>query len=260
MPRIGRAAPGGKVYHVLNRANGRQQLFRKEGDYLAFFECVWEALAREPMRVLGWCVMGNHWHMVVWPEREGELSRFFGYLGLLHASRWQVAHGAVGTGHVYQGRFKSFMVQEDEHLLAVLRYVERNALRQKLVKRAEDWRWGSLHAWCGDGQGGGGRGGSGRGGGKVDSGKGEYRDLLSDWPVARPRDWRGWVNRAATRGEKMEAEQEEAIRQSIRRGRPLGEEGWVIATAEEYGLMSTIRPRGRPVGWRKGVAEGVVGQ
>jgi putative transposase len=216
---------------VLNRANGRLRLFRKEGDFLAFFECVREALARQPMRILGWCVMGNHWHMVVWPEREGELSRFFGHLGLLHASRWQVAHKAVGTGHVYQGRFKSFMVQEDEHLLAVLRYVERNALRKNLVKRAEDWRWGSLHAWCDRGS--------------------EYRDLLSDWPVARPRDWRGWVNKVATRGEKAEAEQELAIQESIRRGRPLGDEGWVLATARDYGLMSTIRPRGRPVGWRK---------
>src|SRR5687768_16841252 len=88
--------------------------------------------------------MGNHWHFVVWPRKDDELSRFFGYLGLTHASRWQVAHDAVGMGHVYQSRFKNFMIEQDEHLLWVLRYVERNPLRAGAVKRAQDWPWSSL--------------------------------------------------------------------------------------------------------------------
>src|ERR1700722_9866030 len=111
MPRTARVAPGDFVYHVVNRANGRAKLFRNEADYLAFYRVVEQAYARHPTRLLAWCVMPNHWHFIVWPQKDDELSRFFGYVGLTHASRWQVAHNAVGTGHVYQARFKSFMIQ-----------------------------------------------------------------------------------------------------------------------------------------------------
>lgn len=225
MPRAARAAPGDTVYHVLNRANGKLRLFRKEDDFLAFFRCVREAIAKHPIRILGWCVMANHWHFVVWPERDGDLSRFFGYLGLLHATRWQVAHRAVGTGHVYQGRFKSFMVQEDEHLQWVLRYVERNALRANLAKRAQDYPWSSLHAWS--------------------DRKSELRDLISEWPIKRPTDWARWVNAPGTDAER------EAVELSLKRDRPLGDETWTLKTAKKHGLLTTLRPRGRPVGWRK---------
>jgi len=134
------------VYHVVNRANGRLRLFRKDDDFLAFYNVLLEVHARHSIRILGWCLMANHWHFVVHPRRDGELSRFFASLGLTHATRWQVAHNAVGMGHVYQGRFRNFMIQEDEHLLSVLRYVERNPLRAAVVSRAQDWHWSSLHA------------------------------------------------------------------------------------------------------------------
>src|SRR5262245_39266556 len=139
MPRIARVAPGGMVYHVLNRANGRLRIFRKPQDFAGFYSALQATMTRHPMRILGWCLMSNHWHFVVWPREDGELSRFFGYLGLTHAARWQTAHGAVGTGHVYQARFKSFMIEADAHLAWVLRYVERNPLRAGMVRRAEDW-------------------------------------------------------------------------------------------------------------------------
>src|SRR5437762_1844741 len=129
MPRQPRVAPGDEIYHVLNRANGRLRLFRKPGDFRAFYDVLALAMSRHPTRLLAWCVMGNHWHFVAWPRRDGELSRFFGYLGLTHATRWQASHGAVGTGHVYQSRFKNFMIEQDTRLAWVLRYVERNPLR-----------------------------------------------------------------------------------------------------------------------------------
>src|SRR5205823_2694908 len=122
MPRIARVAPGGYIYHVLNRANGRVPLFRKQQDFQAFYRVLLQAYQRFPTRLLAWCIMGNHWHFLAWPGEDGELSRFFGYLGLTHATRWQAAHNAVGSGHVYQGRFKNFLVQRDEHLEWVIRY------------------------------------------------------------------------------------------------------------------------------------------
>ena len=132
-----RTAPGDLVYHVLNRANGRQPLFEKDGDYAAFERVLAEACQRVPMRILAYCVMPNHWHLVLWPYLDGDLSHFMGWLTLTHTQRWHAHHHTVGHGHLYQGRFKSFLVQQDAHLLAVCRYVERNALRAGLVERAE---------------------------------------------------------------------------------------------------------------------------
>ena len=147
MGRPKRAADGGLVYHVLNRANARMTIFEKPEDYAAFEQVLEEAVARTKMRLLAYCVMPNHWHMVVWPEADGELSRFTGWLTLTHTQRWHAHRHSTGSGHVYQGRFKSFPVQDDEHFFTVCRYVERNALRANLVRRAEEWRWGSLHRW-----------------------------------------------------------------------------------------------------------------
>ena len=225
MPRSSRIAPGGVVYHVVNRANGRLRLFRKETDFLAFYNVLLQAQQRHPIRLLAWCLMSNHWHFVVWPRREGELSRFFGCLGLIHAARWQVAHDAVGMGHVYQARFKNFMIQQDAHLLWVLRYVERNPLRAGLVRRAQDWPWSSLYARL--------------------HGPPPIRELLSDWPIDRPDDWTAQVNRPQTETEL------EAIRTATRRGRPLGSDRWINAAVAQHGLQSTLRPRGRQPGWRK---------
>jgi putative transposase len=224
MPRSARVAPGGLVYHVLNRANARLPLFRKEADFLAFYDVLLQAHARHSIRILAWCVMSNHWHFVVWPKEDHQLSQFFGYLSLTHAARWQVAHHAVGSGHVYQGRFKNFMIQKDEHLLWVLRYVERNPLRANAVKRAQDWRWSSLSAR---------------------DGPEPIRDLLSDWPIQRPRNWVEQVNRPQSEPEL------EAIRTAAQRGRPLGNKAWVHSIAVRHRLQTTLRPRGRQKGWRK---------
>ncbi len=142
-----RAALGGYVYHVLNRANARMPIFDREEDYEAFERVLVEAVERTETRLLAYCVMPNHWHLVVWPRKEGELSRFVGWLTLTHTQRWHAHRRSTGTGHVYQGRFKSFPVEADEHFYTVARYVERNAARAKLVRRAEDWPWGSLYRW-----------------------------------------------------------------------------------------------------------------
>src|SRR5271155_5641953 len=127
MPRRARNTPAGLVYHVLNRGVGRRTLFHKPEDYWAFERVVAEAHKRIPLRILAHCLMPNHWHFVVWPQREGELSGFMQWL--THTQRWHAHYHTSGTGHLYQGRFKSFPVKCDMHLLLVLRYVERNALR-----------------------------------------------------------------------------------------------------------------------------------
>jgi putative transposase len=206
---------------MLNRGNGRLTIFRKDADYQAFERILAEALEHVAgMRLLAYCLMPNHWHLVVWPRHDGELSDFGHWLTLTHTQRWHAHYHNVGGGHLYQGRFKSFPVQEDEHLLTLLRYVERNALRAGLVKQAEDWQWNSL--W------------------RRQTGAAEKQRWLSSWPVPCPRNWLSFVNAAHTEKEL------ERLRQSVHRGQPYGEDVWTERTAKRLNLESTLRPRGRP--------------
>jgi putative transposase len=216
-----RASLGGYVYHVLNRGNGRRQIFSKDRDYEAFERILDEALQHVPgMRLLAYVLMPNHWHLVVWPRHDGELSDFGHWLTLTHTQRWHAHYHDVGSGHLYQGRFKSFPVAADEHFLTLCRYVERNPLRAGLVKSAADWRWGSL---CG----------------RAQASEGVLA-RLSNWPVPRPADWPDHVNAAQTEVELA------SLRRSVQRGQPFGGEGWTARTARRMGLESTLRPIGRP--------------
>src|SRR5215831_2648062 len=144
MARRTRCSDAGYVYHVLNRAVGRAMLFAKSADYAAFEQVLRQAHQRSGMRLLAYAALPNHWHLVVWPAEDGALSTYAQWLTVTHVRRWHAHYHSEGTGPVYQGRFKSFPVQVDDHFLTVCRYVERNPLRANLVKRAEDWHWSNL--------------------------------------------------------------------------------------------------------------------
>lgn len=218
MPRIARATAGGLCYHVLNRGNGRARVFHKDEDYQAFIDLFAAAGLRLPMRVLGYCLMPNHFHLMLRPFGDGDISTWMQWLMTSHVRRYHAHYHS--SGHIWQGRFKSFMVQTDEHFLTAMRYIERNALRAGLVKRAEDWRYGSLY-W---------------------RTAGRRLELLADWPVQRPRRWRETVNRPQSEAEL------EALRRCVRRGRPYGDDRWVTRAARRHDLQTTLRPRGRPKG------------
>ena len=206
-----------------DRRVGRLPLFDKPSDYAAFETILVEAHAHTRIRIAAYCLMPNHWHLLLWPRQDGELSEVLRWITVTHTQRWHAHHHTAGTGPVYQGRFKSFPVQTDEHFLTVARYVERNALRAKLVSRAEDWQWSSL--W------------------RRVQGDVKLTPWLSDWPVERPRDWLPRVNRP------QPASELEELRLSVQRGRPFGEETWVRRMAKRFEMESTLRPRGRPKGF-----------
>jgi putative transposase len=205
---------------VLNRANGKRRIFEHDSDYLAFERVLAEAQERVPMRILAWCLMPNHWHLLLWPLHDADLSSYVGRVSLTHAQRWHAHRASAGTGHLYQGRFKSFVVQDDVHFLTVCRYVEANALQASLVRRAEDWRWGSL--W------------------RRQRGETVRSPTTHEWPVPRPGDWLTYVNEPA-----QDSEMDE-LRRCARRGRPYGSSQWVAGVAKAHGLESTLRTRGRP--------------
>jgi putative transposase len=210
------------VFHVLNRGVGRMKLFFKDGDYEAFERTLENTLEARPMRLLGYCVMPNHWHLLLWPERDGDLGAFMQKLSITQVRNWQEHRRRVGYGHIYQGRYKSFAVQTDEHYYQVVRYVERNALRAKLVERAEDWRWGSV--W------------------RRVHGSPEQRQWLSAGPLSLPKDWTQLVNRPQSEAEVQ------ALRHCVLKSRPYGGDRWVKTTAKRLNLESSLRPRGRPKG------------
>jgi putative transposase len=204
----------------MNRGVARLPLFQKDGDYDAFERILGEALHYYPTRLLAYCIMPNHWHMVLWPEQDDELTSFLRWLTHTHAMRWHTHYHTGGTGHVYQGRFKAFPIEADDHLHAVLRYVERNPLRANLVARAEHWRWSSLT--------------------RERVGDGEYVVRLHPWPVSRPDNWLTLVNEPQTERELQ------AIRHAVVRGSPYGSQLWRVNTAQRLGLQRTLRSRGRP--------------
>jgi putative transposase len=223
MPRAQRLTPGGFVFHVLNRGVGRRRIFHEDEDYAAFERVMAYALDAEPVDLLAYCLMPNHWHLLLRPREDGRLGRFMQRLTMTHTRRWQEHYHQVGYGHLYQGRFKSFPVQEDAHFLTVARYIERNALRAGLATQAQAWRWSSLWRRVGPG------------------GDPSRPPLpLAVWPVEQSSDWLTWVNEPQTQAEV------EAVRQSVTRGRPFGEPTWRRGTITELGLESSERPRGRP--------------
>jgi putative transposase len=220
MSRPPRADEANGLYHALNRGNARATIFHKEDDYEAFERILADGLSRYAVRLFGYELMPNHWHLVLRPDCDGEMSRFLRWITATHTMRYHAHYHTSGEGHVYQGRFKSFPIQDDEHFLTVCRYVERNALRAGLVKRAETWRWGSLWRWLQKAE--------------------PAPPLLSAWPLPRLPHWVEKVNQPLTPRELA------AVRRSVQRGSPFGESSWLDATAHRLGLSSTLRPRGRP--------------
>jgi len=214
MPRNPRASLGGYCYHVLNRGNGRRTIFLKDGDYAAFIKLLRQAGERTPMRLLAYCLMPNHFHLALWPSADGHLSDYMMWLLTAHVRRYHKHYHS--SGHVYQGRFRSFPIQEDDHLLTVLRYIERNPLRAGLVERAQDWPWSSAAPV---------RFGS---------------PPLDAGPHPRPSSWLEHVNAAQTEAEVA------ALRECIRRRRPYGDLDWAGRVAVQLGLESSLRPCGRP--------------
>jgi putative transposase len=196
MPRTALVAAGGMVFHLLNRGVARMQLFEKPADYQAFEGVLRECHDATTMRICAYSLMPNHWHLLLWSERDSDLATFMQRLTITRVRRRQQHRGYVVVGHVYQGRYKSFPVETDEHLWVVARYVERHALRSDLVLRVEEWRWSSL--W------------------RRNHGTEDERSLLAAWPIDTPADWLERVNRSDDK------EELEALRRCVRRVVPMG--------------------------------------
>lgn len=146
MPRRRRTDSDAMYFHVINRSAGRVTMFHKTRDYRAFIGILRHGLQKHPLRLVSYCVLPNHWHLIVGPVAPEVLSRFMHWVTTTHAVRYRRRHKTVGEGPVYQNRFKQEAVDSLDGLMRACRYVERNALQAGLVERAQDWPWGSLAA------------------------------------------------------------------------------------------------------------------
>ena len=212
MPRTARSFPGGICYHVINRGNARARVFHDAHDYDAFLALSDQACARLPMRIPAWCLMPNHFHYVLWPHEDGDVSRWVHWLLSTHAQRHhrqavraRAMYGKGGSRRSRAGR----AIQQDEHLLQVVAYVVLNPVRAGLVESAERWRWSGV-------------------------------GTRSQSPVAFP------VNESSGVGQPYTERELEEIRRSSIRGTPFGGAQWTLDVASRLGLSSTLKPRGRP--------------
>src|SRR5262245_54234720 len=146
MPRLPRPIGDGFIYHAINRGNNRHAVFASSADYVAFLAALAQTRQRYPFALFGYCLMSNHFHLLLQPADGQSISRILQSLTVAHTWRYHRRHRSVG--HVWQGRFKSPVVQDDDHLLTVLRYIEANPLRAGIVRDAADYRWSSyaVHA------------------------------------------------------------------------------------------------------------------
>jgi len=224
MPRPLRPIGDRLVYHVINRGNNRVPVFHTDGDYAAFLDALRDLKRTRPFEFFGYCLMPNHVHLLI-RTLDVPISRLMQSLLITHTQRYHRCHRT--SGHLWQGRFKSPVIQDDDHLLTVLRYIEANPLRARLAPAADDYPWSSLPEH-----------GTGRASGLLDPVI-AYEELAAD-PDERRRRWSAFVHQAPPDDELA------ALRRSVRTGLPFGSPGWVERLGRDLGLDLEVRPRGRP--------------
>ncbi len=225
MPIRCQTGTGGVTFHVINRGVRRLTLFQHDGDYLAWLRAFAEAQRRVPIDIFAYCLMPNHFHMVLRPREDGHLAEFMRLGTVTHSKRWHESRGSKGTGAVYQGRYRAFPIGSDRYFFNACRYVEANPLRAALVPRAEDWTWSSLSIRR----------------------KNCNALTLAEWPILQPGGWVNLVNESCRDSEL------EALRRSVRRSAPFGPDEWAKATATALGLERAFRAPGRPKKTTSGV-------
>ncbi len=220
MSRVQRINVGDEIYHVINRANDRLKIFYDDQDYKDFETILEEAVKKFDMRLLAYCIMPNHWHLILYPRNDKDLSLFMSWLTNTHTRRWHTKKGTIGHGHLYQGRYKSFICQADFYFLSLVRYVERNPERAKLVDEAQKWKWSS--AW------------------RRIFGNTSQKKILSSWPIDEPSDYLHYLN------ESQKDEEIDIIRGSIIKNIPFGVDEWRNNIVKKFKLEQSLRRVGRP--------------
>ncbi|MFO1250403.1 MAG: transposase [Inhella sp.] len=136
----------GAVYHVTSRGDRREAIYAADEDRTLFLDVLAQATERFHAKVLAYCLMGNHYHLVL-QTRDPNLSLLMRHLNGVYTQAFNRRHGL--TGHLFQGRFKAILVDTEAYLLTLCQYVELNPVRARMVEFAQDWPWSSYRAHIG---------------------------------------------------------------------------------------------------------------
>jgi putative transposase len=207
MPRRELAQAANVIFHVCNRSARRLLLFESPNDYLAFLNTLEEAKRRVPLELMAYCVMPNHFHLIVRPRVIGQLPAFMQWFQFTHSKRWRVFRGTSGEGAVYQGRYRAIPIQDDHHFLVACRYVEANAFRSRLVSRVEHWPWSSF----------------------CERIKRYQRVTLDPWPIPPPANWSALLNDQRQNPELLR------LRKAVQKNVPFGGSAWMETFAASQG-------------------------
>lgn len=208
MPRIARGLAGGEIYHIINRGNRRTEVFHNTQDYEKFIELMHEAKKMTNIKLYSFVLMPNHFHFIVEPNEAEDLSKYMQWLLTSYVRYYNKTYKT--SGHLWQGRYKSFIVQKDNYLLTLLNYVEQNPIRAKL----KQWTYVSSNS--------------------------KINDFIDELPIKLPENWE------EIKKDILKKKDKEKIDNSIQRQSPYGEDDWVHDIALKYDIVSTINPRGRP--------------
>ncbi|MEK7113541.1 MAG: transposase [Patescibacteria group bacterium] len=220
MPRSARVDVGNEIYHIINRANGRLKIFNKDEDFQLFEQLLYDTKELFDMRILAYCLMPNHFHLVLYPKNDGDMGKFMHRLSNSHTRKVHAITNTNGSGHLYQGRYKSFLVDKENYIIAVIKYVERNSVRAKLTRLCQNWQWGS--AW------------------RRTKGTIEQKKLLDQKSFKLPDNYLSWINTEDN------SETTNIIRRSVKKGIPYGRDKWIDNMVSKYHLESTLKSQGRP--------------
>jgi putative transposase len=223
MGRPPRISLGGYVYHVVCRGLQPKGIFRSNDDYEEFETVLAEAVERFEPRVLSYCALPKHWHLVLTPRRDGDLSKLIAWMTVTHSARWHTHPRRASTGGLYERRFRSFPVQDDASLLEVMRFIESHPKRSGFCDSVLEWKWSSAVRRS-----------------MAASTDKTMDTIVSSPPLALPSDWLRVLD------EELPNEILSKVIRSIERGCPYGDDAWIVRTAKKMALESTIRPRGRP--------------
>jgi len=214
MARIARVVVPGYPHHVTQRGSRRQPTFFCDSDYLLYLNIVADWCLREGVEVWAYCLMPNHVHLVAVPSSPDGLGRAFGFAHRRYAMQINEREG--WSGHLWQERFASF-VMDESYLLAAVRYVELNPVRAGLVSRPEDYRWSSARAHF----------------------EGENDRLVTVPPMLeRVSSWRDFLT---TEGK----DESSVLQRHSRTGRPLGQNEFISGLEKMFGRPMRPRKRGR---------------
>ena len=218
MPRMARVVVPGIPHHLTQRGNRREDVFFSDGHRQRYLQLLLEYSEKHGLETLAYCLMTNHIHLVCVPKREESLSLVLKPVDMRYAQHVNWTHGI--SGRLWQGRFFSCVLDE-EHLWAAIRYVERNPVRARMVRKAENYAWSSATAHCGL----------------------RKDPVLSSLPKVRPpesEDWVAWL--AEKDDEKMLA----MLRLNTRTGRPAAGKRFVAELESKLGRRLLAKSVGRP--------------